>query len=151
MRRNGFGVDPHLNFERKLKMMLHPLHILALPFCSKFQLIQNWFFFKGNSIIYNFFRNRENQISTFSRSKMRFKLLVKIITFFNLSIFEFFHRMYLFLCPIYFSTKFPLKLREGKNILDKLEQIWRWSPIEILNENRRWCWVCVIFCTCFIF
>ena len=38
---NGFGVDPHLNFERKLKMMLHPLGILALTFYSKFQLIQN--------------------------------------------------------------------------------------------------------------
>ena len=37
---NGFGADPHLNFERKLKMMLHPLHILALTFCSKFQFIQ---------------------------------------------------------------------------------------------------------------
>ena len=73
---NGFGVDPHLNFERKLKMMLnlcyllHLFCILALTFCSKFQLIQNQCFFKGNSICYNFSRNRENQISTFSRPKM---------------------------------------------------------------------------------
>ena len=37
---NGFGADPHLNFEMKLKMMLHLLRILALNFCSKFQLIQ---------------------------------------------------------------------------------------------------------------
>ena len=42
---NGFVVDPHLNFERKLKMMLHMLHILALNFRSKFQLIQGGFFF----------------------------------------------------------------------------------------------------------
>ena len=80
---NEFGVDPHLNFERKLKMMLHPLRILALTFCSKFQLIQDWCFLKGNSTIYNFFRNRENQNSTFSRPKMRFKLLLKIVTSFE--------------------------------------------------------------------
>ena len=80
---NEFGVDPHLNFERKLKMMLHLLRILALNFCSKFQLIQDWFFLKGNSIIYNFFRNRENQISTFSWPKMCFKLLLKVVTFFE--------------------------------------------------------------------
>ena len=43
---NGFGADPHLNFERKLKMMLHLLCILALTFCSKFQLIQDQLFFE---------------------------------------------------------------------------------------------------------
>ena len=40
------------------------------------------FFFNGNSIIYNLFRNRENQISTFSKPKMCFTLLLKIVTFF---------------------------------------------------------------------
>ena len=63
---NGFGVDPHLNFGRKLKMMLnlcyllHLFRILALTFCSKLQLIQDWCFLKGNSILYNFSRDREN-------------------------------------------------------------------------------------------
>ena len=118
---NGFGVDSYLNFERKLKMMLHPLCILALTFFLKFQLIQDWCFYKVNSIIYNFFRNRENQISMFSRPKMRFKLLLKIVVF--LSIFENFHGMYLFFYPIYFSKNFLLKLREGISLLDKLEQI----------------------------
>ena len=92
---NGFGVDPHLNFERKLKMMLnlcylqHLFGVLAINFCSKFQLIRYWCLLKGNLILYNFSRNREkNQISTFSRPKMRFKLLLKIVTF--LSFFFFF-------------------------------------------------------------
>ena len=76
---------PIRNFERKLKIrlnlsyFLHLFRILAIICCSKFQLIQNWFFFKGNSILYNFYRNREIQISTFFRPKMRFKLLLKII------------------------------------------------------------------------
>ena len=78
---------PIWNFERKLKIMLnlcyllHLFRILAITCCSKFQLIRNWFFLKGNSIFYNFYRNREIQISTFSRPKMRFKLLLKIMTF----------------------------------------------------------------------
>ena len=86
---NGFGVDLHLNFERKLKMMLnlcyflHMFRILSLTFCSKFQLIRNQCFLKGNSILYNFSRNRENQVSIFSRPKMRFKLLLKVVTFFE--------------------------------------------------------------------
>ena len=73
---NGVGVDPHLNFERKLKMILNLcyllqlFHILAINFCSKFQLIWDQCFLKGNSIPYNFSRYRENQISMFSRSKM---------------------------------------------------------------------------------
>ena len=133
---NGFGVDPHLNFERKLKMMLHLLRILALTFCSKFQLIQDGCFLKGNSIIYNFFRNIENQISTFSRPKIHFKFLLKIVTFF--SIFEIFHRMYLFLIQFIFQKKKNLlKLKEGISLLNKLEQIWCWSPFEILKENWR--------------
>ena len=150
---NRFGVDPHLNFERKLKMMLHLFRILALTFCSKFQLIQDWYFLKGNSILYNFSRNTENQISTFSRPKMRFKLLLKIVTFFEhfFYFFEIFHWMYIFLYPIYFSKKFLLKLRKGISLLDKLEQIWCWFPFEILEENWRWCWIGVIFITCFVF
>ena len=80
------GPIPIWNFERKLKIMLnlcyllHLFRILAIICCSKFQLIHNWFFFKGNSILYNFYRNREIQISTFSSPKMRIKLLLKIIT-----------------------------------------------------------------------
>ena len=76
---NGFGVDPHSNFE----MMLHLLRILTLTFCSKFQLIQDWCILKGNSIIYNFFRNRESQISMLSMPKMCFKLLLKIVMSFE--------------------------------------------------------------------
>ena len=87
---------PIWNFERKLKMMLnlryllHLFHILAIIFCSKFQLIRYWYLFKGNSILYNFYRNRENQISTFSKPKMQFKLLLKIMTFFDHFFFLFF-------------------------------------------------------------
>ena len=95
---NGFGADLHSNFE----MMLHLLHILALIFRSKFQLIQDVCFLKRNSIIYNVFRNRESQISSLSMQKMCFKLLLKIATSFE-HFFEFFHRMHLFLYPIYFS------------------------------------------------
>ena len=105
---NGFGVDLHLNFERKLKMMLnlcyflHLFLILSLTFCSKFQLIRNQFFFKGNSILYNFSRNRENQVSMFSRPKMQFKLLLKVVKFFEHFSFLFFFRMYLFLTFFFF-------------------------------------------------
>ena len=61
--------------------LLHLFCILAITFCSKFQLIRNLCFLKGNSILYNFYRNREIQISMFSRPKMWFKLLLKIMTF----------------------------------------------------------------------
>ena len=133
---NGFGVDSHLNFERKLKMMLHLFRILTLTFCSKFQLIQDWCFLKLNSIIYNFFRNRENQISTFSGPKIHFKLLLK-----NNNVF--FEHFWIFSqdvfvsYPIYFSKIFPLKQREMISLLDRLGQIWCWSPFEILRENWR--------------
>ena len=146
---NGFGVDPHLNFE----MMLHLLRILALNFRSKFQLIQDGCFLKWNSIIYNFFRNRESQIPMLSRPKMCFELLLKIVTFFEH--FWKFSQDVSISYPIYFSKKkkktFLLKLKEGINLLDKLEQIWCWSPFEILKANWRWCWICVIFCTCVVF
>ena len=78
---------PIWNFERKLKIMLslcyllHLLRILAITCCSKFQLIWNWLFLTINSIFNNFYRNREIQISMFSRPKMRFNLLLKIMTF----------------------------------------------------------------------
>ena len=78
---------PIWNFERKLKIMLnlcyllHLFRILAITCCSKFQLIRNLCFLKENSIFYNFYRNREIQISIFSRPKMWFKLLLKIMTF----------------------------------------------------------------------
>ena len=88
---------PIWNFERKLKIMLnlcyllHLFHILAIICCSKFQLIRNWCFLKGNSILYNFYTNREIQISKFSRPTMRFKLLLKIMTFSeHFSVFFFF-------------------------------------------------------------
>ena len=43
-------------------------------------------------MFYNFYRNIEIQISTFSRPKMRFKLLLKIMTFSeHFSIFLNFH------------------------------------------------------------
>ena len=51
-----------------------------------------------------------------------------------LSIFENFHMMFLFLDPIYYSKNFLVKLREGISILDKLEQIWCWSPFEIWKK-----------------
>ena len=79
---------PIWNFERKLKIMLnlcylqHLFHILAITFFWKFQLNRDWCFLKENSILYNFYRNRGNQISTFSRPIMRFTLLLKIMTCF---------------------------------------------------------------------
>ena len=130
---NEFGVDPHSNFE----MMLHLLHLLALIFRSNFQLIQDGCFLKGNSIIYNFFRNIESQISMESMPKMCFKLLLKIVTSIEHFWIFFFHRMYLFLYPIYFSKIFLLKQRERRSLLDRLEQIWCWFPFEILRENWR--------------
>ena len=100
---------PIWNFERKLKIMLnlcyllHLFRILAITCCSKFQLIRNWCFLKGNSIFYNFYRNREIQISTFSRPKMWFKLLLKIMTFYeHFSVFFFFFEFFM----DYISKKF---------------------------------------------
>ena len=49
----------------------------------------------------------------------------------------FFHRMYLFLYPIYFSKIFLLKQRERRSLLDRLGRICCWSPFEILRENWR--------------
>ena len=63
--------------------MLHLLRILALIFRSKFQLIQDGCFLKVDSIIYNFVRNRESQISTLSMPKMCFKLLLEIVKSFE--------------------------------------------------------------------
>ena len=80
---------PIWNFERKLKIMLnlcylpHLFRILAIICYSKFQLIRDWCFLKGNLSLYNFYRNREIQISRFFWPKMRFKLLLKIMTFFE--------------------------------------------------------------------
>ena len=154
----AFIVDHHLKFEMKLKMMLnlcyllHLFGVLAITFCSKFQLIWDLCLLKGNLILYNFSRNRENQISKFSRPKMWLKLLLKIVMF--LSIFCYFWKfswIISFSLSNLFFKSFLLKLREGISLLDKLEQIWCWSPFEILKESWRWCWICVIFCTYFIF
>ena len=120
---DGFGVDPHSNFE----MMLHLLRILPLIFRSKFQLIQDGFFLKGNSIIYNFFRNRESQISTFFWPKIRFNLLLKIMTFFeHFSIFFFiFHGTHLqnFL-------KEQIRCRKGKHLFYFFLNEIKWNPIK---------------------
>ena len=126
--------------------LLHLFRILTLNFFSKFQLIR---YLKGNLILYNFSRNRENQISIFSRPKMRFKLLLKIVTFFE-HFFVFWNFLSVSLSNLFLKS-FLMKLREGISLLDKLEQIWCWSPFEILKESWRWSWICVIFCTCFVF
>ena len=82
--------------KRKLKMMLNlcylPLlfRIFAISFCTNFQLIWDRCVLKGNSILYNFYLNRGNQISTFSRPIMRFTLLLKIMKFFWAFFFGFF-------------------------------------------------------------
>ena len=70
---------------------------------------------KGNSILYNFSRNRENQISIFSRLKMQFKLPLKIVTFFLAFsvIFENFHGSYFFLYPNCFSKE-QIRCHKGK-------------------------------------
>ena len=106
---------PIWNFERKLKMLklcylLHLFCILAITFFSKFQLIWDWCFWKGNSILYNFSRNRENQISMFSQPKMRFKLLLRIITFF----WAFFCFFLFFLWIISFSLSKIIKKEKKK-------------------------------------
>ena len=146
---NRFGVDPHLNFERKLKMMLHLLRILALTFCSKFQLIQDWFFLKEIQLSTTFSEIEKTKISMFSRPKMRFKLLLKIVTFFE-HFWKFSQDVSVSLSNLFFK-KILLKLRKRISLLDKPEQIWCRSSFEILKENWRWCWICVIFCTCFVF
>ena len=132
MSSNGFGVDLHSNFE----MMLHLLRILALIFRSKFQLIQDWCFLKVDSIIYNFVRNRESQISTLSMQKMCFKLLLKIVTSFE-PFFEFFTWCICFFIQFIFQKNLFLKQRGRISLLDRLEQIYCWSPFEILRENWR--------------
>ena len=58
--------------------------LLKIPIDSELIIL------KGNSIFYNFYRNREIQISMFSRPKMRFKLPLKIMTF-SEHFFFFFH------------------------------------------------------------
>ena len=87
---NKFDVDPHLKFWEKIEdnvefvLSFAPVsyfgHNLLLKIPIDSGLI---IFFKGNSILYNFYINRENQISMFSRPKLRFKLLWKIMTFFE--------------------------------------------------------------------
>ena len=103
---------PIWNFERKLKIILNLCYLLrlfrslAITCCSKFQLNWNWCLLKGNSTLYNFYRNREIQILTFSRPKMRFKLLLKIMTF--LSIF------WIFPISKFFSKK-QIRCPKGKH------------------------------------
>ena len=82
-----------------------PVSYFDSNFLPKIPIDSRLVFFEMKFIIYNFFRNRENQISTFSVPKIHFKLLLKIITFFS-SIFEFFHRMYLFLIQFIFQKSF---------------------------------------------
>ena len=87
-RLNRFIADPHLKFWEKIEdnveFMLSSAsvsyfgHNLLLKISIDSELI---FFLKGNSIFYNFYRNREIQIWKFSRPKMRFKLLLKIMMF----------------------------------------------------------------------
>ena len=113
------------NFERKLKIMLnlcyllHLFRILAITCCSKFWLIRNWCFLKGNSILYNFDRNREIQISTFSRPKMRFKLLLKIMTFSELFFFFFWILNFEFFMDHIskFFSKEQIRCRKEKKII----------------------------------
>ena len=115
---------PIWNFERKLKIMLnlcyllHLFSILAITFCSKFQLIRNWCFLKGNSILYNFYTNREIQISKFSRPTMRFKLLLKIMTFSKNFSFSFFFFFEFFMDHISkFFSKEQIRCRKEKKII----------------------------------
>ena len=110
---NEFGVDPHLNFERKLKMMLHPLRILALTFCSKFQLIQDWFFFEFKFNYLRLFQKQRKPNFNVFQAKNAFQIATENSKRF-LSIFENFHKMYLFLYPIYFSKKISSKAK-GKD------------------------------------
>ena len=121
---------PIWNFERKLKIMLnlcyllHLFCILAITCYSKFRLIWNWCFLKGNSILYNFYRNREIQISMFSRPKMRFNLLLKIMTFSkHFSIFFNFHDH----ISIIFSKE-QIRCHKEKKILLFLKK--KWNPIK---------------------
>ena len=123
---------PIWNFERKLKIMLnlcyllHLFCILAITCCWKFQLIQNWFFFKGNSILYNFYRNREIQISMFSRPKMRFKLLLKIMTF---SEFFFFLNFFEFSID-HFSKFFSKEQIRCRKEIFFIISLKKWNPIK---------------------
>ena len=133
---NGFGVDSHFNFERKLKMMLHLLRILALTFCSKFQLIQNWFFFERKFNYLQLFQKYRKPNFNVFQAKNAFQIAAE-----NNNVFwaflNFFIGCICFSIQFIFQKKFLLKLREGISLLDKLEQIWCWSPFEILRENWR--------------
>ena len=126
---------PIWNFERKLKIMLslcyllHLFRILAITCCSKFQLIRNWCFLKGNSILYKFYRNREIQISMFSRPKMRFKLLLKIMTFFEHFSFFFFEFFMDHISRIF--LKEHIKCHKEKHFfIISLKNEIKWNPIK---------------------
>ena len=128
---NRFDVEPIWNFERKLKIMLnlcyllHLFRILAITCCSKFQLIRDWCFLKGNLMLYNFYRNREIQILTFFWPKMRFNLLLKIMTFF-LSIFLFFWNFHgSYLQNFFFFLKEQIRCHKEKRFLLLLQKKWK--------------------------
>ena len=139
---------PIWNFERKLKMLnlcylLHLFCILAITFFSKFQLIWDGCFWKENSILYNFSRNRENQISMFSQPKMRFKLLLRIITFFwafFFFFFYFFYGSYLFLSSK--SLKKKKKKKKKRSRKDAIKEnnfiisLKKWSKMKFNKKSH---------------
>ena len=74
---------PIWNFERKLKMMLnlcyllHLFRILPITFCSKFKLIRDWCFLKGNSILYHFSKKWKKSNFNVFRAKNAIQVVVE--------------------------------------------------------------------------
>ena len=132
-------------------MMLHLHRILALTFYSKFQLIQDWCFWKEIQLYTTFSEIKKTKFQRFPSQKCVSNCCWNSNVFF-LAFLKFSTGcVYFSIQFIFQKKKILLKLREGISLLDKLEQIWCWSPFEILKENWSWCWICVIFCTCFVF
>jgi len=60
-----------------------PIWFFGYNFQHKILIDSELVFYKGNLIPYNLSRNRGDQISMFSRQKMQFNLLLKIVIFFE--------------------------------------------------------------------
>ena len=82
-----------------------PASYFGSSFLLKIPIDSRLVFFERNSIIYNFFRNKEDQISTFSRPKMRFKLLLKIVICFE-HFWKFSQYIYVSLSNLFFKKTF---------------------------------------------
>ena len=101
---NGFGVDPFLNFERKFEDDAAPTSYFGSNFLLKIPIDSRLVFFERKfNYLQPFQKQRKPNFNVF-QAENAFQIAAESSNVF-LSIFEIFHRMYLFLYPIYFSKK----------------------------------------------